>query len=371
MKKKEFLQDPSKTNILVVEDEVIITNNIIMILTSLRYKVCGSAATGEEAVEKADALRPDLVLMDVVLRGRMDGTEAAAQIQKKFNIPVVYLTSYVDEKSLDRTSSTLPYGFISKPVSSKDLDIAIRMALIRYGIEKQLKESEKRYRILTGKVRKLSAHFESVRENERTRVAREIHDELGQALTALKMDLSWLCKKMPDRQELMRGKIEEMTELTDQIIQTVKKISSDLRPGLLDDLGLIAAIEWQIQNFQEKTGISCDVQIDQEEIDLERDISTALFRIFQETLTNIARHAKATKVNVCLELKDGELEMIVRDNGIGINQEQIDNPESFGLLGIKERVGFFKGNVDINGIPDSGTVIRVKLPIDPAKVRQK
>jgi PAS domain S-box-containing protein len=213
-------------------------------------------------------------------------------------------------------------------------------------------------------LRNLTVYLESVREQERTNIAREIHDELAQALTALKMDLSWLSNKLPQDQMPMIEKTRSMNDLIDTTIRTVKRISAELRPGILDDLGLVAAIEWQAEEFQERTGIPCHVAVVPADLKVEKDRSTAIFRIFQETLTNIARHARATKVVVELKRKGGELMLQVKDNGSGIAEEQIHDPKSFGLIGMRERVHPWGGLVIFRGSPGKGTTVEVRMPVE-------
>ena len=222
--------------------------------------------------------------------------------------------------------------------------------------EVAIKESEEQLRNLT-------TYLQKIGEVERTNIAREIHDELGLGLTVLKIDLSWLRKRLPENEMLLHEKADTMTQLIDKTIRTVKKISTELRPGLLDDLGLAAAIEWQAEEFQKRTGIQCKVTIDPVDITFDRDRNTAIYRIFQETLTNVARHAQATEVNVSLRQKDGQLELNVRDNGKGITEKELANPKSFGLIGIRERVKIFSGINIIKGIPGKGTTVTVRMPI--------
>jgi len=210
-------------------------------------------------------------------------------------------------------------------------------------------------------LRELASHLEVVREKERGRIAREIHDELGQALTALKMDLHWLAGKLP-REEPLLAKTRTMSNLIDVTVQSVQRISSELRPGLLDNLGLSAAVEWQAREFQERTGILLGIEIDPEEIVLDRDRSTAIFRIFQETLTNVTRHAKASKVEVLLKEKPDAIELKVRDNGRGVTEDQMSDPRSFGLMGMRERVHGLRGNLAITGTPNKGTTVLVNIP---------
>jgi signal transduction histidine kinase len=152
-----------------------------------------------------------------------------------------------------------------------------------------------------------------------------------------------------------------MGKLIDGTIQVVKRISAELRPGILDDLGLVAAIEWQAEEFQNRTGISCRVTVDPQDFTVDQDQSTAFFRILQETLTNVARHARATKVAVSLKERGGRLTLRVRDNGIGITEEQISAPQSFGLIGIRERVHPWDGKVSIKGIQGKGTTVLVRV----------
>jgi len=215
-------------------------------------------------------------------------------------------------------------------------------------------------------LRNLSAHLQSVREKERTRVAREVHDELGQALTAIKLDISWLKEKLSKNQKTVVKKAEKTIALVDTAIKSVQRIISELRPGLLNDLGLVAATEWQIKEFETRTGIKVDMTVDPEEFELSDTLSTTMFRIFQETLTNIARHSQATYMTVSLKEKDGILELIVRDNGIGITKAQIGRSDSFGLLGMMERAHTVGGEIKISGSPGKGTKVAVCVPIPPA-----
>jgi PAS domain S-box-containing protein len=216
-------------------------------------------------------------------------------------------------------------------------------------------------------LRALSARVESVREEERTGIAREIHDELGQSLTALKMDLAWVCRRLSSASEVspesLVQKLSAMSDMTDEIIGQVRRISADLRPGVLDDLGLLAAIEWQAQEFEKRTGTACVVESDMEDAHLARDLSTAVFRIFQEALTNVARHAEATRVDVRLCRKDGKARLEVTDDGIGISPESQRSPGSLGLLGIRERARRLGGTATIVSAASGGTVVSLEVPM--------
>jgi signal transduction histidine kinase len=229
--------------------------------------------------------------------------------------------------------------------------------------ETQRQKAEQDLRNSHEQLRNLSSHLESVREEERTRLAREIHDELGQALTALKMDIAWLNRRLDPEQEPLHEKTRSMGDLIDATIRTVQRLSGELRPGLLDDLGLAAAIEWQAEEFQKRAGIACDVRLNLGETTLSRDHATAIFRIFQETLTNVLRHARATQVSVLLQAQDNQLILEVVDNGRGITEEEIRGVRAFGLIGMRERVLTLKGQILIDGRPGRGTTITITVPL--------
>jgi len=222
--------------------------------------------------------------------------------------------------------------------------------------EEELKQSQEQ-------LRDLASHLQHIREEERSRIAREIHDELGQALTALKMNVHWLGLRLPTDHRVLMDKIKSMTGIIDSTVQAVRRISSELRPGLLDDLGLTAAIEWQAQEFCSQVGLRCDIRSEPEDIILDQSRSIALFRIFQEALTNIARHAQATQVEVILEENADKVEMEIRDNGEGITSEQLAGSGSFGILGIRERVHSLGGELRIKGVAGQGTTVHVLLPM--------
>jgi signal transduction histidine kinase len=212
-------------------------------------------------------------------------------------------------------------------------------------------------------LRSLSAHLQSAREEERGHIAREIHDELGQILSKLKLDIAWLKKRLSRDQIQLAEKADKMSGLVDSTIRTVQRISSELRPAVLDYLGLPAAIEWQAKEFKEQTGIGCAISIEPELAVPDQNISIAVFRIFQETLTNIIRHSKASRVDVHLKKDDTTLMLEIRDNGAGIPQEKVSDHASFGLMGMKERARFLGGSVTVAGVPGKGTTVTLKIPL--------
>jgi signal transduction histidine kinase len=238
-----------------------------------------------------------------------------------------------------------------------DMAAALELREVR---EYEAKEALERSR---EQLRDLASYLQDVREQERTRIAREIHDDFGQSLTILKMDLSWLKKHMIQDQPEVQNKIDAMFKVIDTSLQTLHIVSSELRPVILDDFGLESAIEWQAEEFQKRTGVRCYVYSSVSDLDLTKEQSTAIFRIFQEALTNIMRHSGATKVDVRLEMSKDTLTLEVADNGRGITETEIGDSQSFGLLGIRERLYPLNGKVDFIGHPNKGTRVIVRVPI--------
>jgi PAS domain S-box-containing protein len=235
-----------------------------------------------------------------------------------------------------------------------------------YGTAQDVTErvlAEERLRGSNEKLRALSARLQSVREEESRRISREIHDELGGALTGLKMDVAWVERRLAASEtEAARQKLGSMSELIDETIQKVRNISTELRPSILDDLGLAAAIEWQAREFQRRTEVECRITRLEEEVTMSPEKSTAVFRIFQEVLTNVARHAAATLVEVSLEQSGGDVVLKVRDNGRGVRESDITAGGSLGLLGMRERAGVFGGVVRVEGEEGKGTSVTVSIP---------
>jgi PAS domain S-box-containing protein len=224
-----------------------------------------------------------------------------------------------------------------------------------------VKRVEQELRTSSEQSRNLAARLLLVREEERTRIAREIHDELGQSLTAVKIDVAWLASRLPRGDVAMLERVRTTLALADSIIQSVRRISTELRPGILD-LGLAAAVEWQTQEFQTRTGIQCNLRLLTEEA-FAPDISTAMFRILQETLTNVARHAKATRVEVIKQKQRDRLVLRIRDNGMGFDPEDPSISKSLGLLGMRERAAMLGGSVDIASRPGKGTSVTAWVPL--------
>ncbi|MDP1956150.1 MAG: PAS domain-containing sensor histidine kinase [Polaromonas sp.] len=207
-----------------------------------------------------------------------------------------------------------------------------------------------------------AAAVNAVREEEKTRVARELHDELAQSLTALKMDTMWLRDQAGGAPLAAHAKLTEMLAMLDHTIAATRRIAADLRPLLLDDLGLVPAIEWLVHTFQQRTAVACALSAD-EELALHEPYATAVFRIVQEALANVAKHACASEVKVSIERVPGGVSLAVRDNGHGFVADAPRQPHSLGLMGLRERVVLLKGQVVIDSEPGRGTCVKVDIPL--------
>jgi signal transduction histidine kinase len=224
--------------------------------------------------------------------------------------------------------------------------------------------SEQRLRTSEEKLRALALHLQSVREEERIRIAREVHDDLGQALTGLKFDIALFTRNYANEPAQARAeKAAALNATIDRLINAVRRISSGLRPEVLDEIGLAAALEWQAREFQKRTGTRIQLNIAPEFREPDKERATALFRIFQELLTNVARHANATRVTATLDSSPSALTLVVSDNGRGIRDEEIESRRSLGFLGLRERVLAFGGTVEATGQEGKGTCVAVTVPV--------
>lgn len=225
------------------------------------------------------------------------------------------------------------------------------------------KLAQRKLRRSRERLRKLAARLEAVREEERSFIAREIHDELGQRLTGLKLDLSWLSGRLASKDTTrLAARVHEMIRLVDRTMEAVRDLSSHLRPPVLDDLGLVPAIEWQAGELGRRFALDCNLDLPTQELELDPQRTTALFRIFQEAMTNVCRHAKATQVDISLRTLDGSHLLEIVDNGSGIDEQLVWQESSLGLIGMRERAGALGGRVQIRARPQGGTKVAVRVP---------
>ena len=318
--------------------------------------------TERDFVRELDENPPDLILSDYALPG-FDGYAALDIAKMKApNTPFIFVTGTMGEEVAIETLKNGATDYVLKHRLAR-LVPSVHRALREAQERAERRRAQEQLRESHEQLRALSVYLQHVREEERTRIAREVHDELGQALTSCKLDLSLLANKLPKNLAPLKDKTKALSAHIDATIQTVRRIATELRPGILDHLGLIAALEWQANEFQTRTGIKCDVRADLHEPALTADLATAFFRIFQETLTNVIRHAGATHVMVHLKEAAGRIILEVKDNGRGISPDDATNPRSMGLLGMKERAALLGGSFKIGITPGGkGTLVTVSIP---------
>ena len=324
--------------------------------------------TQDQYVSELEQRPPALILSDYSLPGFNGHDALHIALEKCPETPFIFVTGTMGEEVAIETLKSGATDYVLKNRLSR-LVPAVTRALREAEAWSAHRRAEEQLRESHQQLRDLSVYLQTVREEERTRIAREVHDELGQALTSCKLDLSWIAGKLPRDLKPLQEKTRSLISHIDATIQTVRRISTELRPGVLDHLGLGAALEWQANEFQNRTGIKCEVQADLNEPQLEQNLSTTLFRIFQETLTNVIRHAGATQVAVCLKESGGQISLTVEDNGRGISRAEIANAKSMGLLGMRERAALLGGMFKIARLTRrSGTRVAVTIPVmSPAK----
>jgi signal transduction histidine kinase len=346
----------SKAKILLVDDEPKSLYALQQLLAPLGDELM-TAASGEEALKLALKHDYAVILLDVRMPG-IDGFETAQMIRGRERsrlTPIIFLTAAADEMtSMFRGYEVGAVDYLMKPVVPEVLKSKVSVFVELHRKSERLRESE-------DKLRRLAAHLITVREEERAHIAREIHDELGQVLTGLKMEVTQLAKQLKEKHLLERT--DSMCSLIDSTVQTVRKIATGLRPEMLDDMGLVAAVGWQAKEFQKRTGIRCRAKLPPETSRPPVDIATTVFRIFQEILTNVARHSRATRVDIDLDISEERVALVVVDNGVGIPDAELNGRKSLGLLGMQERALLFGGEVNLNGTPGHGTRVAVTIPL--------
>ncbi len=353
---------------LIVEDS---EDDLLFVVQALRqggYDVTCKRVDTEAGFNRALAAGGwDLIIADYHLP--KFGAMAALDLlhASGADLPFIIVSGAIGEETAVAAMKLGAHDYILKH-SLKRLAPAVARELREAQMRRERRQAAEELLSSREQLRALAAHLQSVREEERKRITREIHDELGQALTGIKMDLAWIRNRVQGKdaaasRQLIVEKIGAMGALLDETSGLVRRLCTELRPGILDDLGLTAAIEWQAQEYQNRTGIPCHVAIELGDVEVGADMSTALFRIFQEILTNVARHARANRVEARLELVGGKIVLEVRDNGKGIKESEKSGKKSLGLVGMRERALIMGGEVEIHGEPGKGTTVRAIIPL--------
>lgn len=363
-----FLDMNTQPNILIVDDNATNLLYLEIILQHLPANLV-QALSGQEALNKTKNTELALAILDVQMP-EMNGYELAVHLNENRSdnkVPIIFLTANFPENA--RIMEGYQAGavdYIVKPLNEVILVSKIKIFLELYWQKRRILEStemirisEEETKLAKSKVEELNDHLIRAVEEERSNISLQVHDELGQSMTALKMDLSWIRQNM-NQPDLVQAKLDKMIQMTNEVIHRVQRISSELHPGVLDDLGLNAAIDWYCSEFTERSGIACELFLDEKEPDTQK-LQLAMFRIIQEALTNVLRHSKADKVSIEL-ITSPEFLLTISDNGIGIPAEKIESGKSFGLIGMRQRIAQCGGNIEFKGEPGKGSTIFVQIP---------
>ncbi len=353
--------------ILLVEDELIVAKDQARRLEQEGFDV-ELARSGSEAVAKA-VQGPEslLVLMDIRLGGGMDGITAAEEILSRRELPIVFLTAYADPKTLREVSRVTRYGYVLKNSGFPLLLQSIRMASDLFEERRKAVEREKRLRQKSSQLQRLSRHIQDMREEQNRYVAREIHDELGQALTSLDILLTLAEEgtrvEGEEPNESLQETLAEAREVLGRTSATVRNLVQELRPSVLDHLGPVEAIKAEVEEFERRTGVTASFESELSgKPAVGEKCALALFRIVQEALTNVARHAGAENLYLRVSRREGALSVSATDDGEGFDPAAAKDEKTFGLLGMEERAEACGGSLEVSSEPGKGTTVEVRIP---------
>lgn len=359
-------------DVLIVEDTPASLQLLSDLLTQAGYSA-RRARDGKIALLSALAQPPELILLDVRMPD-IDGYEVCRRLKadpRTRDVPVIFLSALRETEDKVLAFQLGAVDYISKPYQPDEVLARVRthveLRRFRVGLEGMVRErtaqyvqAESQLRQSQAQLQELAGFLQTVREEERSRIARELHDELGQALTVLRIDLAWLRSRCAAAEPGVLAKLAAAHALVERTVDAVRRISEDLRPAMLDDLGLAAALEHHVARFSESTGIVCELAMNREEFELDDRLATALFRLVQESLTNAARHAAAKRVTMRIEDLDDAIRLAVADDGRGFAVTA--DHKGFGLLGMHERVKTLGGSLMIDSTPGGGTRVEARLP---------
>jgi len=342
-----------KISVLIVDDDEPTAKMLERSLTKEGY-VCLVAYNAMQALKLCEQRHFDVIVTDVKMPGK-DGISLTRDIKMKYASDVIVISGYIEREDFSFVIGSGASDFIEKPVNLQELKIRIEQVVRERKTLWKMKQAQQ-------ELRNLSAYIQNIRENEKVRFARALHDEFGQALVLLTIEINGLKEKLQHVTKPVQETIESLLDVIDGLAKKTNDMISELRLPLLDDLGLISAIKWEANRFKDKTGIKCEFYtniIESEGKKIDDTISTALYRIVQESLLNVFRHANATAVRINLDERDGILSLAVEDNGKGMEHKNVSDSRSFGIIGMRERTYNLGGTFEIESTSDRGTTVKV------------
>jgi signal transduction histidine kinase len=358
-----------KSRILIVEDERITSDHLRRLLRQRGYEVAGIASNGNEALDRMKRDRPDLMLVDIGLPGIYDGVQIAQRAREDYEIPVVFLTAFSDPDTIRRARVSEPYGFIVKPFVEEELQATIEIALQQHA-ERLRREEETlaTSRVLSStkeELRAVTARLFRVQEEERAQIARNLHDDVSQRFALFQISIEALWQKLPGEIRNARaadynGILAELRALSEQL----RDISHQLHPSILEDLGLVAALRNLAESFERRYSLATRVIARDLPGQISMELSVELYRIAQEALNNVVRHAgDDVTVTMTLQRSPGGLEFSIGDTGSGMDTEKLKAAKGLGLRSMAERAALAGGTLAIESVSGKGTCIRVRVPL--------
>lgn len=354
-----------RAEVMVVEDTPASLELLCKLLTTAGY-VVRPAPEGRMALRSAQDKPPALILLDIRMPG-IDGYEVCRRLkddERTRDIPVIFLSALREESDSVLGFELGAVDFIAKPYRPEEVLARVRthveLRRLQANQEEMVRERTLQLVEAQGKLQELAGFLQNVREEERTRIARELHDELGQALTSLRIDLGWLRGKCESLGEPVVDRAAKAYVLIERTIDALRRISEGLRPGMLDVLGLAAAIEHHVSQFEERSGIACTLFMNREEFEIDDTLATTIFRLVQEALTNVLRHANAQHLIVSIGDRERSIRVRIEDDGQGF--KPAEGKKTFGLLGMQERVKILGGSIHISSQQGKGSCIEASFP---------
>lgn len=359
----------NKPKILIVEDEMITSDHLRRLLGRLGYDVTGVCTSGASALEIIEEGCPDLLLADIGLEGDVDGVEVAARAREGWKIPTVFLTAFSDPETMRRARITEPYAYLVKPFAEHELHATIEIALQQNALRTEREqEVEATTRILIRTQEELSvvtARLFRAQEKEREEIARDLHDDIGQRLALLQIDFENLWQNIPVKvRDRNRLEFDQTIHKMEELSNAVRNTSHRLHPSMLDDLGLVVALRQLAEDFEERYSIATRFSARNIPERLSPQVSVVLYRIVQEALQNIAKHAGPAMVNIALVGCTSSVELSIRDSGKGFDTRSASHRTGLGLISMSERAESAGGNLKLESRQGEGTRIHVTLPLN-------
>ncbi len=354
--------------ILILEDEVLTAHYLKENLARFGYEVAGVYPAAEAALEAAERNRPDLLLADIKLQGKMNGIEVAAHVRRQWGIPTIFLTAYADSETLKQAQETEPYGYLVKPFSAEELHTTIQVALHQHGLFHACKTlSDTSVKLLERTkedLRSVGARLVSAQEEEQKRIARDLHDDLGQRLALLQIGLDRLKQQLWEScPEDARRQFRHLLAQLAQISEDLRRIAHGLHPSSLDDLGLAVALRGLAREFHDRHSIPVWFSARNVPQKIPGETALCLYRIAQEALNNIAKHAQASSVDMTLAGDASGIMLLVRDSGRGFDPEAAGEKKGLGLISMRQRAELLSGTFQLRSHPGRGTEIVARIPL--------